>query len=71
MTLRDFNCLSDAGKDEVVMLWGDYFTENVVPGYRVKVYKLDDFYVEVYFDSKTDRIKKFRGCTNTKALLGA
>lgn len=71
MTLRDFNGLSYAGKDEVVLLWGDYLTENVVPGYRVIVYKIDNFFVEVYHDTKTDHIKKFRGCTDAKALSGA
>ncbi|HWJ27690.1 MAG TPA: hypothetical protein VNS32_14180 [Flavisolibacter sp.] len=71
MTLRDFNGLTDAGKDEVVMLWGDYLTENVVPGFRVTVYKLANFFVEVYHDTKTDHIKKFRGCLDTIALYGA
>lgn len=62
MTLRDFNGLTEAAKDEAVSLWGDRLGENVVPGYRVLLYKVNDFFVEVYCDSKSGTIKKFRGC---------
>lgn len=71
MTLRDFNGLSEPGKNEVVALWGDYLTENVIPGYRVLVYKINNFYVEVFYDTKTDEVKKYRGCIREYALSGA
>ncbi len=62
MTLRDFSRLSEAGKDEMVLLWGDYVTDQVIPGQRVLLYRIDDFYVEVYYDFKEQRVKKFKGC---------
>lgn len=71
MTLRDFSRLSEAGKDEVVSLWGDYLKENVIPGHRVLLYKVSDFYVEVYYDAKLETVKKFKGCTRSDMLYNA
>jgi len=62
MTLRDFSRLSEEGKDETVSLWGDYVTDQVLPGQRVLVYKIADFFVEVYYDYKEQRVKKYKGC---------
>jgi len=70
MTLRDFSCLSEAGKDEVVSLKGDALTEKVVPGYRVILYKVDNFFVEVYYDLRREVIQKFKGCSRSDFLYG-
>jgi hypothetical protein len=48
MTLRDFNCLSEVGKDEAVSFKGTYVKEHLIPGYKVILYKVDNFFVEVY-----------------------
>lgn len=68
MTLRDFSRLSEAGKDEMIALWGDYVTDNVIPGQRILLYKLDDFYVEVYYDFKEQKIKKYKGCLRSDLI---
>lgn len=68
MTLRDFSRLSEAGKDEMVTLWGDYLNDQVLPGQRVMLYKLDDFYVEVYYDFKQQKIKRYKGCVMSDLL---
>ena len=68
MTLRDFSRLSEAGKDEMIVLWSDYLKESIVPGHRVMLYKLDDFYVEVYFDFKEEKVKKYKGCLRSDML---
>ena len=70
MTLRDFSCLSEAGKDEVVSLKGDALTEKVIPGYRVILYKVDNFFVEVYYDLRREVIQKFKGCSRSDFLYG-
>ena len=67
MTLRDFNGLSDSGKQDVITLWGDYLSEKVVPGYRVVVYKIADFFVEAYYDTKAKAVRKYRGCIRTES----
>jgi hypothetical protein len=62
MNLREFNGLSEAGKQDVLALWGDLLYENVVPGYRVMVYKVANFFVEAYVDTKAQVTRRYRGC---------
>lgn len=68
MTLRDFYCLSEAGKDEVVGLKGDAITEKVIPGYKIILYKVDNFFVEVYYDLRRQIVQKFQGCLRSDLL---
>lgn len=68
MTLRDFNSLSEAGKDEMVSLWGDYLSEKMIAGYHVMVYKINNFFVEVYSDKKAGAVKRYKGCVRTDVL---
>lgn len=68
MTLRDFSCLTEAGKDEVVSLKGDALTEKVIPGYKVILYKVDNFFVEVYYDLRRETVQKFKGCNQSDLL---
>jgi len=68
MTLRDFSCLSDVGKDEVVSLWGDVLTEKLVPGYKIILYKVDSFFVEVYVDLRRKAVQKIKGCLRSDLL---
>jgi hypothetical protein len=62
MTLRDFNGLSESGKKDVIDLWGDLITEKVIPSYYVKVYELNGFYVEVYYQPQKPEVKRYRAC---------
>ncbi len=71
MTLRDFHCLSEAGKDEVVTLKGDAITEKVIPGHKIILYKVDDFFVEVYYDLRKQIAQKFKGCQRSDLLYNA
>lgn len=68
MTLRDFHRLSEAGKDEVVNLKGDAISEKVIPGHRIILYKVDNFFVEVYYDIKRHIVQKFKGCSRSDLL---
>jgi hypothetical protein len=68
MRLRDFVCLSEVGKDEAVFLKGNYITESITHGYKVVLYRIDDFYVEVYLDKYRNEVKKFNGCVRSDLL---
>ena len=71
MTLRDFSRLSEIGKDEVVSLKGDAVTEKVIPGYKVILYKVDDFFVEVYYDLRKEVVQRFKGCSRSDLLYSS
>jgi hypothetical protein len=62
MTLRDFNRLTNLGKEEVLDLKGFPVTDRVEKGTQIVVYKVDDFYVEVQYDLITDSIRRYTGC---------
>lgn len=68
MTLRDFHCLSEVGKDEAIVLKGDLVTEKLIHGYKVILYKIDNFFVEVYYDLRRDVVQKFKGCVRSDLL---
>ena len=60
MTLRDFNRLSEAGKDETVELKGSLLEETTIRGYKVTLYQVDNFFVEVYYDLKRGLIHRIK-----------
>jgi len=62
MTMRDFNGLSESGKKDVIDLWGDLITEKFIPSYYVKVYELNGFFVEVYYQPQKREVKRYRTC---------
>ena len=68
MTLRDFTRLSNQGKTEVVELRGIELNEKVVPGFKVKVYQVDSFFVEVYHTVVDGLISRFRACSSKEAV---
>jgi len=70
MTLRDFNCLSDVGKDETVSFKGTYIKDHLISGYKILLYKIDNFYVEVYLDSKEEKLRRYKGCIRSDMLFG-
>jgi hypothetical protein len=71
MTLRDFSCLSAVGKDEAVNFKGTPLTEQIIPGYRVILYRIDNFYVEVYYDLKGNEIKRYKGCVRSDLMYAS
>lgn len=68
MTLRDFNCLSEVGKDEAVSFKGTFVKEHLIPGFKVILYKVDDFFVEVYYDFKEEKLRRYKGCVRSDIL---
>ena len=68
MTLRDFLCLSEVGKNEAVEFKGTVVKEKLIPGYKVVLYKVDSFFVEVYMDVKQEVVKRIKGCSRSDLL---
>ena len=62
MTLRDFNGLSNLGKEEVLDLKGLPVTERVERGTQIVIYQVENFYVEVHYDLITDTVRRYTGC---------
>ena len=65
MTLRDFNGLSNLGKEEVLDLKGTVVSDRVEKGTQIVIYQVDSFYVEVHYDLITDTIRRYNGCVRT------
>jgi hypothetical protein len=65
MTLRDFNALSNLGKEEVLDLKGTIVTDRVEKGTQIVIYQVDNFYVEVHYDLITDSVRRYTGCVRT------
>ena len=65
MTLRDFNELSNLGKEEVLDLKGTIVSDRVEKRTQIVLYQVDNFYVEVHYDLITDTVRRYNGCVRT------
>jgi len=66
-TLYDFNALNDHDKGEAV--WkGTFLADRQEQGLAVQLYRLDAFYVEVYYDSGSNQIVRFRSFSSANQL---
>lgn len=65
MTLRDFNQLSDLGKEEILDLKGTVVTDRLEKRTQVVIYQVDNFFVEVHYDLLTDTVRRYKGCIRT------
>ena len=67
LSLYDFNALNDNEKAEAV--WhGTFLADRQDGELTIQLYSLTNFYVEVFYDPKANRITGFRSF-NTKSLL--
>lgn len=67
MTLYDFIKMKESDQAEAV--WQGVFIENrETKEYRILLYAIDEFYVEVFYDNITNEIKRFRPFTTLKLL---
>jgi hypothetical protein len=62
MTLRDFNQLSDLGKEEVLDLKGTVVTDRLERGTQIVIYQVESFFVEAHYDLITDSVRRYKGC---------
>jgi hypothetical protein len=69
MTLDEFRKLSEA--DQANATWGgEFLSSRIEAGYKVLLYAVPLFYVEVYHSDKLNKILKLRAF-NTTVLLDA
>jgi len=62
MTLRDFNQLSNLGKEEVLDLKGIVVTDRLEKRTQIVIYQIENFYVEVHYDLLTESVRRYKGC---------
>ncbi|PJJ83643.1 hypothetical protein CLV57_0631 [Mucilaginibacter auburnensis] len=67
MNVHEFNSLSLALKKEALS-GGTFLMDHLTDDHYVKLYSLDSFYVEVYFDDSTHRITIIRAFKSTMYL---
>jgi hypothetical protein len=68
ITVMDFNAMSIAEQASIALngnFLGDRKDGNVV----VQLHRLDNFYVEVFYDQENNEILRYEGFTNTKRLV--
>ena len=68
MTSDAFNACSFHEKTELV-LKGTFLADRLTDHYYVKLYNLENFYVEVFFDDHTHIIVHFRAFENTMFVM--
>ena len=68
MGLYQFNLLSE--NERAALLWesGVYLDTRTADGYRVNLYALGAFYVEVFYNPATNQLEKFRSFASTNQL---
>jgi len=49
MDIREFNFMDGMAKTEVLATAGVYLAERVDGCFRISLYQIDDFYVEIYY----------------------
>lgn len=58
MSSKDFNSLSLSDKIKLLYTEGDFVTAIRYYGYKINLYLLFGYYVEVFYNHKEDRIEK-------------
>jgi hypothetical protein len=60
LTLYDFNGMDEAGQAEAVFTEGVFIDDRDEDGLRVQLYRLSDFYVEVFYDQVKNKITLYQ-----------
>ena len=68
MTLAQFNKLSTEEQQKAVLMYGVYLAERKDPPLRMMLYDMGNFYAEVFFLSRYNKVAWFNGFTSTKKL---
>lgn len=67
MTLYQFNALNDTNQAEAI--WeGTFLAHREVGVFRILLYQIDSFYVEVYYQKEKNVLSHFRSFTTTRLL---
>jgi hypothetical protein len=68
MTSNDFKALTYTEKTEAV-LTGTYLAARSDQNYYIKLYNVENFYVEVFFDNRSQLITHFRASEHTLYVI--
>jgi hypothetical protein len=68
LTLYDFNGMDETAQAEAVFSEGVYVDDRDDSGLKVQLYRLDNFYVEVYYDPKENKITRYRSFKSSGQL---
>jgi hypothetical protein len=68
MTLMEFNILDEAEQQEALWDKGVHIGERQESPYRIILYQLDSFYVEVFYHMEYNQIHQFRNFSSTDEL---
>jgi hypothetical protein len=68
MTLAQFNKLSTEEQQKAVLIQGVFLAERKDPPLRMMLYDMGNFYVEVVFLSRYNKVAWFNGFQSTKKL---
>lgn len=68
MTLPYFTSLSKQQKQDIVLGSGLFVAERTDGPFRIMLYQLDDFYVEVYFFKRYHKAALLKGFDNMRHL---
>jgi hypothetical protein len=60
VTFYDFNGMDENAQAEAVFTAGIYVDDRDEDGLKVQLYRLDSFYVEVFYDPKENKITRYR-----------
>lgn len=68
MTLYQYNLLQDYLQLELLWAYGVLIGERNDRSYKIILYQLDGFYVEVFYTIKYDVLKRYRSFNSTDQL---
>ena len=54
MDIRDFNVMDGMAKTEILATDGVFLAERTDGCYRITLYQVDEFYVEIYYHTRDD-----------------
>jgi hypothetical protein len=68
MTFKEFNLLDEIGQTEALISEGVLIAERIYKEFKIMLYQISQFYVEVYYHLSYDVIQGFRSFNGTNGL---
>ena len=68
LTIYDFNGMDDAGKGNAVFREGTFIDNRNEAGFKVQLYRVYSFYVEIFYDAMANEIVRYRSFKSISQL---
>jgi hypothetical protein len=68
LTPYDFNKLDDTAKGDEVFQSGTFIDNSIEEDLTIQLYRLGNFYVEVFYDGKANKIVRYRALSSVYQL---